>query len=71
MGEDNLTIFDIESAILTGAIIEQQKERKTKERKYVVQGQSVDGTQSIIVVIRFGRTGKLVILTVYVEQDES
>ena len=67
MDDDGLTIFDVESGILTGAIIARQKDRKTKERKYLVQGQAVDGSQVILVVTKFGRTGKLVILTVYVE----
>lgn len=67
MDDDGLTIFDVESAILTGVIIERQKDRKTKERKYLVQGQTVDGSQAIVVVTKFGHTGNLVILTVYAE----
>jgi hypothetical protein len=38
MDEDGLTVFDVESAVLTGGIIEQQRDRKTGERKYVVRG---------------------------------
>lgn len=67
MDNDGLAIFDVESGILTGAIIERQKDRKTKERKYLVRGKTVDGAKVIVVVVKFGRTGKLVILTVYVE----
>jgi hypothetical protein len=67
MDDDGLTIFDVESAILAGAIRERQRDRKTKESKYLVRGQTVDGSQGIVVVAKFGRTGKLVILTVYVE----
>lgn len=43
MDEDDLTIFDVESAVLTGKIIEQQRDRRTGERKYVVRGEAVDG----------------------------
>ena len=66
MDEDGLTIFDIESCLLTGTIIERQIDRKTKERKYLVRGQTVDGLNIVVVVTKFGYTGKLVITT-YVE----
>lgn len=67
MDDDDLTIFDVESAILNGKIIGRQKDRKTKERKYLVRGQTVDGSEFVVVVTKFGRTGRLVILTVYIE----
>ena len=37
MDEDELSIFDVERAILTGAIIERQKDSGKEEWKYVVQ----------------------------------
>ena len=67
MDDDGLTIFDVESAILTGAIIQKQRDRKLRESKYLVRGQTIDGLQIVMAVIKFGRTGKLVIITVYVE----
>lgn len=67
MDNDGLTIFDVESVILTGELIEQQRDRKTGERKYIVRGETVDGMQSACVVCKFGPTDKLVILTVYAE----
>lgn len=67
MDDDDLTIFDIENAILTGAIIERQKDRKTKETKYLVRGQTLDGKRVVTVATKLGRTGKLVIITVYIE----
>ena len=67
MDDDELTIFDVESAILAGAIQERQRDRKMKESKYLVRGQTVDSARVVVVVAKFGRTGKLVILTVYVE----
>ena len=67
MDDDGLTIFDVESGILTGTIIERQKDRQTEERKYLVRGKTVDDAKTIVVVTKLGHTGKLVILTVYVE----
>jgi hypothetical protein len=66
MDEDGLTIFDVESVILTGDIVDRQREPQTNTRKYIVRGQTVtDETASV--VTRFGPTGKLVIITVYAE----
>jgi hypothetical protein len=66
MDEDGLSVFDVESAILTGTIIEQQRDRQTRERKYVVRGGAIDG-KMIAVVGKVSRTGWLVILTTYRE----
>ena len=35
--EDGLSILDVENAILTGAIVEKQKDRETGESKYLVR----------------------------------
>jgi uncharacterized DUF497 family protein len=67
MDEDGLSIYDVESVILTGEIVEQQRDRKSRERKYLVRGQTVEGETLAVVVSKFGPTGKLVLLTVYVE----
>ena len=64
MDEDGLTIFDVESTILSGEIIERQKDRSTAESKYLVKGQSLTD-DDLIVVAKIGLTGKLVFLTVY------
>lgn len=45
MDEDGLTIFDVESVILTGEIIDRQRETQTKARKYVVRGQTLSGNE--------------------------
>jgi hypothetical protein len=57
----------VESVILTGEIIEQQRDRKSKERKYLTRGQTLDGKAVAVVVSKFGPTGKLILVTVYVE----
>lgn len=67
MDNDGLAIFDVESVILTGEIIESQRDRKTRERKYLVRGETVDGSRIVVVVCRFGPTDKLVVLTVYAD----
>ena len=64
MDDDDLTILDVESVVLTGAIIERQKDATTGEWKYVVRGKTLSG-QSASVVGRLGPTGKLIFITVY------
>jgi Domain of unknown function (DUF4258) len=65
MNEDEFTIYDIERGILTGEILERQKDRETGEWKYCVRGETF-GTKEVEVVTKLSPTGKLVILTVYV-----
>ena len=64
MDDDNLSIFDVERGILTGKIIERQKERITAEWKYLIKGETVAGAP-VVVVAKLSITGKLVIITVY------
>jgi uncharacterized DUF497 family protein len=67
MDNDGLTIYDVESVILTGDVIEQQRDRRTGELKYLVRGETLDETRVAVVVSKFGLTDRLVILTVYAE----
>jgi hypothetical protein len=67
MDNDGLTIFDVESVILTGEIIERQRDRRTREHKYLVRGETVDGTRTAVVVGKLGPTDELVILTIYMD----
>ena len=66
MDDDNLSIFDIESVILTGNIRERQKDQETGEWKYVIEGQALVGDH-IAVVGKISLTEKLVIVTVWHE----
>ncbi|MEA3349155.1 MAG: DUF4258 domain-containing protein [Chloroflexota bacterium] len=66
MNDDNLSIFDIESGILTGKIVERQKDKVTSELKYLVAGKALTG-DIITVVAKLSVTGKLVIITVWRE----
>lgn len=65
MNDDCLTIFDVERGILTGKIIERQKDKVTAEWKYRINGQSLSGSE-VEVVAKLSPTGNLVIITVYV-----
>jgi len=66
MNADGLTIFDVERGILTGAIIGRQREEETKEWKYLLHGETVAG-DGVTVVAKMSPTGKLVIITVFLE----
>ena len=64
---DDLSVYDVESAILSGKIVERQKEAETGEWKYVISGNAVDGRQ-MVVVAKFGASVQMLyILTVYAE----
>ena len=64
---DDFTVFDVESALLTGAIVEKQKDRETGEPKYVIEGETISG-RPISVIAKFGASGQMLyILTVYGE----
>ncbi|HAJ37941.1 MAG TPA: hypothetical protein DCL15_19905 [Chloroflexi bacterium] len=64
MSDDDLSIFDVERSLLTGEIIERQKDAVTDEWKYLVKGNTVAGDE-MVTVAKISPTGKLVIITVY------
>lgn len=66
MEDDGLNVFDVESVILTGGIVERQRDRDTHESKYVVRGRTLDG-EPAAVVVKQGFGGRLVVVTVYAE----
>jgi uncharacterized DUF497 family protein len=66
MDNDELSIFDVEHVILTGQIVERQRDRHTHEWKYLIKGQTNDQLD-VIVVIKLSLTDTVVIITVYVE----
>jgi hypothetical protein len=68
--DDELTVFDVERCLLRGRIVEKQRDRQRREWKYLVQGPAVDGAPMVIVG-KIGRTGRLVILTVYLVESEA
>lgn len=64
MTDDMLSIFDVERTILTGKIIERQKDHVTEEWKYIIEGETISAGMAVVVV-KLSVTGKLVIITVY------
>ncbi len=67
MEADALTLFDVEHCVLTGRIEGRQRDRSSAEWKYLVRGETLDGGHGAVVT-KIGRTGKLVIITVYREE---
>lgn len=64
--DDNLTILDVESIVLSGAIVERQRDPRSREVKYVGRSTTLEGTTAEVVV-KVGPTGKLFVVTVYVD----
>jgi len=65
MNEDCLTVYDVERCILTGEILERQKDGTTAEWKYRIRGEAVDGGE-VEAITKLGPTGMLIIITVYI-----
>lgn len=63
--DDHLSILDLENIVLSGDIVEHQRDRQTRETKYVVHGSTLEGLAAEVVV-KVGHTGRLFIITVYV-----
>ena len=64
MSDDDLTILDVEQAILKGKILERQRDLETGGWTYAVGGQTLmDDPMEL--VGRLSVSGKLVIVTVY------
>ncbi len=64
MEADDLTLDDVEGTLLTGEIVERQKDARTGEAKYVLERRHSSG-QRTMVVAKIGPSGRLVIITVY------
>ena len=64
LDDDDLTILDLENIILTGEITERQRDRKTREIKFVVRGFAIEG-QTAEAVVKFGYLGTIFVITVY------
>ena len=56
LDDDKFSILDLEAIILSGAIVEQQRDRVTRETKYVVRGLTLSGEDAECVV-KIGPTG--------------
>ena len=62
--DDNLTILDLENIILTGQITTRQRDARTRELKYVVEGITLSG-ESAQAVVKISFTGKLIVIATY------
>jgi hypothetical protein len=62
--DEDLTILDLESLLLTGTIVERQEDRQTRETKAIIRGRTLDHRQAEAAV-KVGFTGILFIVTVY------
>jgi hypothetical protein len=69
MESDHLSILDVEEIILTGEIVEKQQDAETQEHKFLVSGTTLDSVRANVVA-KLSVTDKLVIITVYLEDDE-
>jgi len=61
---EELSVFDVERCVLTGEIIERQKDKQTAETKYRILGSAISG-DLMEVLAKFGPTGRLFIITAY------
>jgi hypothetical protein len=64
LDDDDLTILDLETILLTGQITERQRERKTRGIKLVVRGHTIEG-RAAETIVKFNQIGTLFIITVY------
>jgi hypothetical protein len=64
MEDDGFTILDLENIILTGTIVQRQKDQQTDETKIVIRGVALDSREAEAVV-KVGLSGILYIITVY------
>jgi len=68
MTDDDLMVSDLEQVVACGAIQECQRDRATGERKYRVRGNATDG-RPVQAIVKLGPTGKVVFITLYVEEE--
>jgi D-aminopeptidase len=61
--DDDLSILDLENIILTGQVVERQRDRTTRETKHVIQGATLAGCTGEVIV-KIGQGGELVVITV-------
>ena len=68
--EDGLSVFDVERVFLTGEIIERQRDRWTREWKYLIRGDAIDGRRTVV-VSKLGAMDKLVVITTWVDDEKT
>ena len=66
LDDDEISVLDVEEIILTGDIIRSQRDSRTRERKYVIRGETLAG-EAACCVVKIGPTGHVVLITTWVE----
>ena len=66
LDDDEISVLDVEQIILTGDIIQRQRDPQTRQRKYVIRGDTLAGAAACCVV-KVGPTGQVVLVTTWVE----
>ena len=66
LDDDEISILDVENIILTGDIIQRQRDSQTRERKYVIRGET-RAAEAACCVVKIGPTGEVVLITAWVE----
>ena len=61
---DDLMLSEVWEVVMTGRVTERQRDPRTTEWKYLIEGRTVDG-RTVTVVTKLGPTGRLVVITVY------
>jgi len=66
LDDDEISVLDVEQIILTGDVFKRQRDPKTRERKYLVRGETLAG-EAACCVVKIGPTGAIVLITAWVE----
>ena len=64
MAEDRLSVADVCEVLMAGRITERQRDARTQEWKYLVEGTLFD-ERKVTVVTKLGSSGQLVVIIVY------
>ena len=64
LGHRRLSIFDLESCVLSGSISERQRDWQTGEWTYIIQGRAMDGRE-VAVVVKWRARTTMTVLTAY------
>ena len=66
LDDDEISILDVENILLTGEVLERQRDPQTRERKYVIEGATLAG-EAACCVVKIGPTGAVVLITAWLE----
>jgi uncharacterized protein DUF4258 len=66
LDDDEISVLDVEQIILSGDIVQTQRDPRTRERKYVIRGNTL-AREAACCVVKIGPTGYVVLITTWVE----